>query len=125
MSAPRPPGWPTVVPRLIAADSDGLARFLQSVFGAEGEINAGRPTELVIGGDSVVLVSDGGGQREPSTAFLYIYVANADETYARALAAGATGLEAPLDTAYGDRRAIIRDPGGNTWQIATHRRGGG
>jgi PhnB protein len=116
----KPPGWPSLVPRLFAADSDRLAVFLKSAFGAEGDIQAGRPTELVIDG-SVVLVSDGGGVREPTASFLYLYVPNCDETYARALSAGAASVEAPLDTTYGDRRATVRDPGGNTWQIATKR----
>jgi uncharacterized glyoxalase superfamily protein PhnB len=51
-------------------------------------------------------------------AFLYIYVDDADQTYQKALAAGATTVEAPLDTPYGDRRAMVRDPFGNIFQIA-------
>jgi len=38
--------------------------------------------------------------------------------YERALSAGAGSLEEPLDTPYGDRRAMVRDPFGNVWQIA-------
>jgi PhnB protein len=45
-------------------------------------------------------------------------VANADASYARGVAAGAVSLEAPLDTPYGDRRAMVRDPYGNVFQIA-------
>lgn len=30
----------------------------------------------------------------------------------------ATAVEAPLDTPYGDRRAMVRDPFGNVFQIA-------
>jgi uncharacterized glyoxalase superfamily protein PhnB len=57
-------------------------------------------------------------EREPAAAFLYVYVDDADAAYERALAAGATTIEAPLDTPYGDRRAMVRDPFGNTYQIA-------
>jgi PhnB protein len=57
-------------------------------------------------------------ERELFPAFLYVYVDDADITYQRALAAGATTLEAPLDTPYGDRRAMVRDPFGNVFQIA-------
>jgi PhnB protein len=46
---------------------------------------------------------------------------DADRAYRRALAAGAASLEEPLDTPYGDRRAMVRDPFGNVFQIA-HRR---
>jgi len=58
--------------------------------------------------------------REPMPAFLYIYVPDADSTYRRALESGATSLESPQDLPYGDRRAMVLDPSGNTWQIATH-----
>jgi uncharacterized glyoxalase superfamily protein PhnB len=58
------------------------------------------------------------GERDLFPAFLYVYVADADETYRRALEAGAEALEAPLDTPYGDRRAMVRDPYGNVFQIA-------
>ena len=53
-------------------------------------------------------------------AFLYIYVEDADSTYRRALDRGATSVEDPTDMHYGDRRAMVRDEWGNTWQIATH-----
>jgi hypothetical protein len=63
-------------------------------------------------------------EREPFPAFLYVYVDDADLVYDRALSAGATSLEAPLNTPYGDRRAMVRDPFGNVFQIA-HRTYGG
>jgi uncharacterized glyoxalase superfamily protein PhnB len=69
-------------------------------------------------GNSVILVSDT-GERETYTAFLYVYVADADATYRAAVAEGARTIEAPLDTPYGDRRAMVVDRWGNTWQIAT------
>ena len=47
-----------------------------------------------------------------------VYVDDADQTYERALDGGAVCIEAPLDTPYGDRRAIVRDPFGNVFQIA-------
>jgi uncharacterized glyoxalase superfamily protein PhnB len=115
-----PPGWPRVIPRLFADDAAALARFVKQVFGAEGELEGGRPAELRIG-ESMLMVSDGGGLRDPSSAFLYVYVPDADATYRAAIDAGAASIEAPLDTPYGDRRATVRDPFGNTWQIATRR----
>jgi PhnB protein len=30
-------------------------------------------------------------------------------------------IEEPRDMLYGDRRATVRDPLGNIWQIATHK----
>ncbi len=80
---------------------------------------AGRPAELRIG-DSLVMVS-GAGERDLFPAFLYVYVDDADATFERAVAAGASTIEAPLDTPYGDHRAMVRDEWGNVYQIA-HRR---
>jgi uncharacterized glyoxalase superfamily protein PhnB len=54
-------------------------------------------------------------------AFLYVYLADPDAAYRRAIERGATSLEEPCETPYGDRRCTIRDPWGNTWQIAVAR----
>jgi uncharacterized glyoxalase superfamily protein PhnB len=86
------------------------------VFGATGEVVSGRPAEITIG-DSLVMVTPS-TERELFPAFLYVYVDDADRRYQQALEAGATTMEAPLDTPYGDRRAMVRDPFGNIFQIA-------
>ena len=97
----------------------GVVRFMKSVFNAEGDVRTGRPAEMRIA-DSIIMVSDGAGVRDATPSFLYVYVENADETYQLALAAGALGIEEPMDTPYGDRRATVQDPWGNTWQIAAY-----
>ncbi|MGY4479113.1 VOC family protein [Bradyrhizobium sp. USDA 3364] len=117
----KPFGWPSVIPRIVTSDLIGLAGFLRDVFGAEGEVRSGVPTEIRIG-DSIILISDGGSTREAMPAFLYVYVQNTGETYRRAIAAGAEAIEMPADTPYGDRRAMVRDPWANVWQIATYRK---
>jgi PhnB protein len=116
----QPEGWSTITPRIIVRDPENLVRFLKDVFHAQGEFGAGRPAEMRIG-DSVIMVSDGDGVRDLMPAFLYVYVEDADATYKRAIAAKATSLEEPANTPYGDRRAMVRDSWGNTWQIATHK----
>ena len=116
----QPDGWHTITPRIIVRDPENFITFLKTVFDAQGELHPGRPAEMRIG-DSIVMVSDGGSLRESSTAFLYVYVVDVDANYARAIASGATSLEVPADMPYGDRRAMVRDPWGNTWQIATRR----
>jgi uncharacterized glyoxalase superfamily protein PhnB len=116
----KPDGWRTVTPRIVTDDVARLVGFLKIVFGATGRLQSGAPTELRIG-DSLVLISDGGGAREAMPAFLYVYVENADTTYQRAIAAGAESIERPGEMPYGDRRATVRDSWGNIWQIATYR----
>ena len=120
MNTFKPDGWRTVTPSVITDAVAGLVGFLKIVFGAIGELQSGAPTEMRIG-ESVVMISAGGGAREAMPAFLYVYVENADETYQRAIAAGAQSIERPADMPYGDRRAMVRDSWGNVWQIATYR----
>ena len=114
-----PAGWPVVIPRIAVDDPEGLVGFVRRVFDAKGELQPGRPCELRIG-DSMIMIGST-LERERFVAFLYVYVADADRAHRLALEAGATSLESPQDTPYGDRRAMVRDPWGNTWQIATHR----
>ena len=113
-------GYHTITPRLVVADVAGAAQFLRATFDATGDVPDDRPAEIRIG-DSLLMISST-GERELFPAFLYVYVADADESYRRAVAAGATTLEAPTDTPYGDRRAMVRDPYGNVFQIAHRRR---
>lgn len=101
---------------MVVPDAEAQVEFLRAVFGASGEVQADRPAEIRIG-DSLVMVTSAGA-REPFPAFLYVYVDDADGAYHRALEAGAVTVEEPLDTPYGDRRAMVRDPSGNVFQIA-------
>ena len=115
----QPDSWPTVTPRIITDDVGGMVEFLRSVFGALGEVRSGAPAEMKIG-DSIVLVSEGGGVRQVFPAFLYVYVESADAAYERAIVSGARSIEEPKETPYGDRRATVQDQWGNMWQIATY-----
>ncbi len=111
-----PAGFHTVTARMVVSDAEEAVRFLRAVFDAVGEVHPDRPAEVHIG-DSLVMVTSA-GERDLFPAFLYIYVDDADRVYHRAIAAGATSIEPPLDTPYGDRRAMVRDPLGNVFQIA-------
>jgi len=113
-----PGGYRSVTPRIVVDDVDAQVGFLRAVFGATGAVDPGRPAELRIG-DSLIMVSSTSGGRDAFPAFLYVYVDDADEVYQRAIRGGATTLEEPLDTPYGDRRAMVRDRFGNVFQIAT------
>jgi PhnB protein len=109
-------GYHTITPRIVVDDVAAQVQFLRLVFGARGEVEPNRPAEMRIG-DSLLMVTSA-TERERFPAFLYVYVSQADEVYTRAIAAGATPLEAPIDTPYGDRRGMVRDPFGNIFQIA-------
>jgi PhnB protein len=119
----QPVGRHTVTPRIITPQPEEMVHFVKEVFRGQGEFHhVNRPAEIRIG-DSLIMISDGGGLREPVSAFLYVYVENVAETYQRAVEAGAETLELPSDQPYGDRRAMVKDPWGNLWQIASRKHG--
>jgi uncharacterized glyoxalase superfamily protein PhnB len=103
---------------LVVQNAHELVNFLHYVFAAAGKYDAAAPSVIEIG-DSKVMISEV-GDRDIATAFLYVYVSDVTATYRRALERGATSIEQPFDTRYGDRRCMIKDQCGNTWQIAAH-----
>jgi PhnB protein len=122
---PKPDHYHCITPYLVVAGAARLIDFAKATFGAQETERLAGPegrighAELRIG-DSVVMLADAHGRREPMPCMLHLYVDDADATYQRALAAGATSVEAPEDKFYGDRGALVCDPCGNLWWIATH-----
>ena len=113
-----PEGWHTVTPRIVVRDAERLVEFLRRVFAATGDYRRDLPSVIKIG-DSMIMITNA-GIRASMPAFLYVYVDDTDKIYRRALEAGAISLEEPSDMPYGDRRGMVQDKWGNTWQIATH-----
>jgi len=117
-------GFHTITPYVTVAQAGEMIDFVKRAFGAEelyrGTGSAGGiHAELRIG-DSVMMIGGGAAFRgtPTPTAFQY-YVANADEVYARAIAAGATA-SLDLREDWGDRFGAVRDPFGNDWIISHH-----
>lgn len=120
---PVPPGYHAVTPYLLVRDPGEVIEFAKRTFGAEERTKqeeGGRilHAEIVIG-DSAIMLGSSRKEYPPMPAMLYVYVADVDAVYARALAAGATSLREPVDEAYGDRAAGLRDSQGVQWWIAT------
>jgi len=113
-----PEGWSTVTPRIVVRGARELVEFLKRVFGATGEYDRAAPTVVRIG-NSVLMISDA-GVSSPMNCFLYVYVGDTEETYRCSLEAGSRSVEEPAVMPYGDRRCMVEDKWGNTWQIATH-----
>jgi len=120
MTKPIPDGWHSVTPRLFVDDPERMVTFLKQAFAAveSPRFRKDAPVELRVG-DSTLMVGDAHARRATSS-FFYLYVLDTDETYRRAVTAGAKSLEEPQMMFYGDRRAMVEDPFGNVWQIATH-----
>jgi len=112
---------PTVSPYFIVKDGAAFLSFLTTVFDAatialhhndKGGIMHG---EAGIG-DSVIMFGESSGAFPPETGAVFIYVKDTDDTYRKAMDAGAASRQEPSDKDYG-RAAGIRDPFGNTWWI--------
>lgn len=115
----------TITPYLVVNGVDRLIAFLKEAFDAELRERLLRPdgavmhAEVVIG-DSEVMLGEPMGDWTPRPGTLYLYVKDVDESFRRALAAGATKLREPNNEFYGDRSGGVVDPSGNQWFIATH-----
>jgi PhnB protein len=122
---PIPDGYHTITPYLTVQGVPKLIDFLKLAFEAREIERMAQPdgtirhAELRIG-DSVVMMGEAGGEREPMPSAMYLYVNDTDAVYRGALQAGATSLMEPADQFYGDRSAGVKDPSGNYWWIATH-----
>ncbi|MHB8465704.1 MAG: VOC family protein [Acidimicrobiales bacterium] len=130
---PIPDGYPRVTAYLCIAGASAAIDFYKDVFGAVERGRMGGPdgkvghAELEIG-DSVVMVADEYpemGASSPKTlggtpVTLLVYVEDVDDTFARALEAGATEISAVQDQFYGDRSGQFEDPFGHRWNVASH-----
>jgi PhnB protein len=127
-----PHGYHTVSPYLTVADVSTLIEFLRQVFDgvvteqltqpdghiAHAEVRVG-DSLLMIGAPHSGSISSNQPERRPGT--LYVYVADVDQTYRRAIRSGAHSRMAPSEMFYGDRVAAVVDTNDNLWWIATRK----
>lgn len=125
MSAWKPDGYPVVSPYLIVAGAQRVIDFMQDAFGGrplrryDGDDGTIMHAEVRIG-DSVIMIGDAGDAWPAIATALHVYVEDVDAAFDRALSAGGTAVQAPTRRdGDPDRRGGVRDPGGNTWWIAT------
>jgi PhnB protein len=105
--------------------ADQVIEFLKRALGAEDLGRAVSPEGQLLHatikiGDSTLEMSDAVGPYQPMPTMFYLYVADADALYRRALDAGATSISEPVDQSYGERVAAVQDPSGNQWYLATY-----
>jgi len=114
----------TVTPYLVVPDADAELRFLIAAFGAtekfcqRNETGSVMHAEIHIG-DSLIMMGQANEAWKALPAALYVWVANVDEVYDKAMAAGATSKGAPEDKPYGHRNAGVLDMCGITWWIGS------
>lgn len=129
---PIPIGFHTITPHLTVANAADAVEFYQEAFGAR-EISRMRGprgklmhVEMHLGTSRFLLADefpeqDKSGPRAlggtPVT--IHLYVEDADASFERAVAAGATAIMPPEDMFWGDRYGQVEDPFGHRWAIAS------
>jgi PhnB protein len=123
----------TITPHLTVRGAEAAVAFYCRAFGAAELYRNLAPdgksvmhAELLLG-DSRFLLHDEfpeSGEVSPldgqnTGVKLHLYVEDVDDLYERAVEAGATVLMPLQDCFWGDRYAILRDPFGHRWSMAT------
>ena len=104
-----------------------MIAFLKQVFDATELRRYDGPEARVLHGevsidDTVVMFADATPEYPAFPVFLHVYVPDVDDTYRRALAAGASSVQEPTQREGDpDQRGGVMDPAGNTWWISTQR----
>jgi PhnB protein len=117
-----PPGFNTVTPYFFVERAGDFLQFL--VQGLDGEeilrhMNGDRIANAQVRlGTSTVMVSEASHAFPAMAGSYYLYVESADESMARAIAAGAQEIMAVADMPYGDRQGGVRDRHGNLWWLS-------
>lgn len=132
MTRPIPEGFSTATPNLVVADGAAAIDFYERAFGAEVHTRLEAGGMLIIAalriGDALVTLCDAMSDHgfvapdpeAPVSAFITLYVEDADALHARAVDAGATVINPVDDHVHGDRAGSVRDPFGHRWAVATH-----
>lgn len=130
---PVPEEFHTLTPHLVVRGVAAAVDFYRRAFGADELYRNLAPdgesivhSELVVG-DSPFFVNDefpDHGVLSPMTVggtavTLHLYVADVDALFERAVAAGAEVVFPLQDCFWGDRYAIVRDPFGHRWSLAS------
>jgi uncharacterized glyoxalase superfamily protein PhnB len=120
----KPQGYASVSAYVVADGAQRVIDFLKKSFDARELRRYDSPDGSIMHAevqidDTVVMITDGGGQFPAFPIWLHVYVPDVDATYQRALAAGGVSVQEPQQKGDPDRRGGVKDPAGNTWWIAT------
>jgi PhnB protein len=120
----KPKGYSTVSPYLIVEGASRTIDFLARVFGAVEVRRFPDSAGMIMHAevridDTIVMLADGAPGWPPVASHVHVYVSDVDASYKRALAAGATSVQAPVKKDDADKRGGVKDAGGTTWWIAT------
>ncbi len=131
--APVPRGFRTVTPCLTVIGVQRAIEFYQTALGAEEKVRlydaaglVALHAELKIGNSIIFLAEEDPalGILSPtslggSPTLVHLYVADVDQVWQQALAAGAAEVVPLANTYWGDRFGKIADPFGHVWSVAS------
>ena len=121
----KPDGYTSVSSYLVVAGAGRVIEFLKEAFGATELRRFDMPDGTIMHAevridDSVIMIGDGSGEWPAFPSWIHVYVADVDATFGRALEAGGVSVQVPVrKEGDSDKRGGVKDPGGNTWWIAT------
>jgi uncharacterized glyoxalase superfamily protein PhnB len=121
------------VPGLVVPDAEGAIGFYVRAFGAmelarDNDPGGGMLRAELRVGDILVSITDKVSRTGTGSAcmigdhpgLLWLYVPDVDKVCERAVRNGATVIKDPSDEFWGARLAVVEDPFGHRWSIATH-----
>ena len=130
-----PDGMRSLTPHLVCRDAAAAIDFYGRAFGAIELFRLPMPNGRLmhacvrIGDSQLFLVDEmpehgtlGPQALKGSPVTIHLQVQDADATFARAVAAGATVAMPLADTFWSDRYGQVVDPFGHRWSVATHMR---
>lgn len=122
----KPDNYTSVSPYLVVPDSATLIGFLKEVFGAEELRCIPDPASTRIMhaevrlDDTVIMMGDCMEGVWPAVeCHVHVYVPDVDATYQKALAAGASSVQQPVQKGDEDKRGGFKDSSGITWWVGT------
>lgn len=116
-----PHNYNTVMPYLIVQGAAEFSAFAQKVFGARETHRAMRSEDVIMHAEIMIdectiMFADSTEEYPPATGSFFIYVTDPDESFKKAIEAGASVIEVVKEQSYG-RSGGVLDPFGNQWWI--------
>ncbi len=126
-----PEGYHTLTPSLVCKDAAKAIDFYKKAFNAKENGRMAMPdgriihAELQIGNSRIMLADPFPGMSAapadgPSSASLFMYCENVDQSFDTAVKAGCQVTMPLADQFWGDRFGTVRDPFGHSWGLAQH-----
>ncbi len=117
----KPDSYTSVSPYLIVDGAARTIQFLIDTFGATELRRMNNDDGSIMHAEvrvdvSVIMLADQKTEWPAGGAHVHVYVADPEDAYRRALAAGGQSIQEP--NPQDEHRGGVRDPGGTTWWIA-------